>query len=120
MKEVEKFVFKIDHIGLVDEARVILFSKKRKPWALPLTSDAFNITTREAYSLPGNFRGKCLETSSLFRAAETLGWKKIADHRTATVPDHTRSDSENLLRNHFLLMFHRLCVQIKQCQRKFL
>ena len=43
MKEVEKFVFKMDHVGSVDESRVILFLKKGQPGALPLTSDASSL-----------------------------------------------------------------------------
>ena len=40
---------------------------------------------------------------------ETLGWKKIAENKSSTAPDDTRSDSESLSGNHLMLVFHWMC-----------
>jgi len=69
MKEIKEFVckmYKLDTIGSVDEARAILFSKKGKPEALPLTSDALSLHVKCAL-----LSGNCMETSSLLRASSS-------------------------------------------------
>ena len=71
MKEVEKFVFKMDYIGSVDESRVILFSKKGKPGALPLTSDALPLhVKRVPYQAIVWKQAHCLEPAETLKMEE--------------------------------------------------
>ena len=83
IKEVEKFVckmYKLDHIGSVDEARVILFSKKGKSEALPPTSDALSLHIKRVhYEAIVWKKAHCSE--SHLPDPETLGWKKITDNK---------------------------------------
>jgi len=70
MKEVEEFVrkmYKLNSIGSVDEARVILLSKKGKPEALPPTSDALSLHVKRVHYQVTELN--CMETSSLLRAS---------------------------------------------------
>jgi len=81
--EVEEFVckmYKLDSIGSVNEARVILFSKKGKPEALPPTSDALSLHVKRVhYQVTVWKQAHCSEPH--LPDPETLGWKKIADNK---------------------------------------
>ena len=81
IKEVEKFVckmYKLDHIGSVDEARVILFSKKENQRHCHRQVMLYHYIERVYYQEIVKIVWKKAHCSELHLPdPETLGWKKI-------------------------------------------
>lgn len=73
-------MYKLDHIGVVDKARVILLPKKGKPEELQLTSDALSLHVRRAHYQTLVWKQAHCSQPNL-PDPQTLGWKKIADNK---------------------------------------
>lgn len=140
MKAVEKFVckmYKLDHIGSVDEAWVFFVLEERK--AMPCHALSVDVKRVHYHTM---VRKQALCSESHLPNPETLGWKKIAENKLQsllmtqdTIPKacqeiiscscstgcaYPRCSCKKA--NCFVPEFVKesLCVQNNQCQRKFL